>query len=107
MVRGYGDMIYHGINFDEEKISDFCRRHGIARLSLFGSILREDFGPDSDIDVLVDFLPGRTPSLFQFGGMLMELTELLGRQVDLKTRGFMSERILERVLQEAQLQYAA
>ena len=100
-------MKYHGIEFDSAKIAEFCRHHGIARLSLFGSILREDFGPDSDIDVLVDFLPDRTPSLLQLGGMMIELTSLLGRQVDLKTRGFMSRRILDHVLAEAQVQYAA
>lgn len=100
-------MIYHGITFDQEKIASFSRRHGIATLSLFGSILRDDFGPESDIDLLADFLPGRTPSLFELGGMLVELTEMLGRQVDLKTRGFISKRMLQEVLAEAQVQYAA
>jgi predicted nucleotidyltransferase len=100
-------MIRHGINFDQATIAQFCRQHGISKLSLFGSILRDDFGPDSDIDVLVDFLPGRTPSLLELGGMLLELTDQFGRQVDLKTRGFISARVLERVLSEAQVQYAA
>ena len=48
-------MSYHGIEFDHEKIAAFCRRHGVVRLSLFGSILRDDFGPESDIDLLVEF----------------------------------------------------
>ena len=99
-------MKYHGIDVDSAKIAAFCRAHGIARLSFFGSILRDDFGPESDIDVLVDFLPGCTPSLLQLGGMMIELTNLFGRQVDLKTRGFISGRILDRVLAEAQVQYA-
>ena len=100
-------MKYHGIEFDSPKIAEFCRNHGIARLSLFGSILREDFAPNSDIDVLLDFDPGRTPGLLEFAGMMIELATMFGRQVDLKTRGFMSKRILEHVLAEAKVQYAA
>ena len=99
--------IYHGIKLDSEKIAEFCRRHGVRRLSLFGSILREDFGPDSDIDVLVEFGADGTPSLLDLGGMLVELTEMLGRQVDLKTWGFMSDCIRRQVEQERQVQYAA
>ena len=99
--------VYHNIVVDSIGIAEFCRRHGIRRLSLFGSILREDFGPDSDIDVLVEFGPEGTPSLLELGGMVAELTDLFGRQVDLKTWGFMSERIRRRVEQERQVQYAA
>lgn len=93
--------------FDSEKIAEFCRRHGVRTLSLFGSILREDFGPDSDVDVLVEFGPEGSPSLLDLGGMLVELTEMLGRQVDLKTWGFLSDRIRRRVERERQVQYAA
>ena len=100
-------MTYHGIEFDPDRIAAFCRRHGVARLSLFGSILREDFGPDSDIDVLVEFLSETHVSLFELGGMLVELSEMFGRQVDLKTPGFIEERILRRVRREAEVQYAA
>ncbi|MGD0094349.1 MAG: nucleotidyltransferase family protein [Planctomycetota bacterium] len=99
--------LYHGIAFDSEKIAEFCRRHRIRKLSLFGSILREDFGPDSDVDVLVEFGPEGTPSLLDLGGMLVELTEMLGRQVDLKTWGFMSDRVREQVERERKVQYAA
>lgn len=99
--------VYHGIEFDSAKIADFCRRHGIRKLSLFGSILRDDFGPDSDVDVLVEFGPEGTPSLLDLGGMLMELTEMLGRQVDLKTWGFLSDRVRQHVERERQVQYAA
>src|SRR5580658_5282578 len=91
---------YHGIQFDSAKIADFCRRHGILKLSLFGSILRDDFRPDSDIDVLVEFGPEGSPSLLDLGGMLMELTEMLGRQVDLKTWGFISDRIRPNIEKE-------
>jgi len=100
-------MTLHGIQFDQTKIRDFCRRNGIAKLSFFGSILRQDFAPDSDIDVLVEFPPGQTPDLLELGGMQMELTDLLGRFVDLKTPGFISQRILPKVRASLQVQYAA
>jgi uncharacterized protein len=99
--------VYHGIEFDSEKIAEFCRRHRVQKLSLFGSILRNDFRPDSDVDVLVEFGPEGSPSLLDLGGMLVELTEMLGRQVDLKTWGFMSDRIRRHVEKERQVQYAA
>lgn len=99
--------VYHEIEFDSEKIAEFCRRHGVRKLSLFGSILRQDFGPNSDIDVLVEFGPEGSPSLLDLGGMLVELTEMFGRQVDLKTWGFMSDQIRQRVEKERQVQYAA
>jgi hypothetical protein len=99
-------MVYHGIQFDRERLAEFCRRHGVAKLSLFGSILRDDFGPESDIDVLVEFR-GPTPSLFDLGGMQVELSELFGREVDLKTPGFISRHFRDQVLREARTQYAA
>jgi len=98
---------YHGITFDSEKIATFCRRHGITKFSLFGSILRDDFGPDSDMDVLVEFGPEGSPSLLDLGGMLVELTEMFGWQADLKTWGFISDRIRPRIERERQVQYAA
>jgi uncharacterized protein len=86
------------LRIDPDLIAAFCRRHGIVRLSLYGSILRDDFGPDSDIDVLVEFPPGGTPSLLDLGGMQVELSNLLGREVDLKTPGFLSPAILQNAL---------
>ena len=99
-------MTYHGIQFDPNQIAAFCRRHGVTRLSLFGSILRDDFTPDSDIDVLVEF-DGPSPSLLDLGGMQVELTEMLGRFVDLKTSGFIHDRIRPVVERERQVHYAA
>jgi hypothetical protein len=99
-------MSYHGIEIPESVLADFCRRHGIRRLALFGSILREDFGPSSDIDVLVEFEPGATPG-FGFFGIQEELAELLGRNVDLHTRGFLSRYFRDEVLQEAEVLYDA
>lgn len=78
-------MTLHGVQFEEVKIAEFWRRRGVACLSLFGSILRQDFTPTSDIDVPAEFLPGVGVSLFDLGGMHVELTELLGRPVDLRT----------------------
>jgi hypothetical protein len=99
-------MTYHGIDFSNGAIADFCRRHHIRRLSLFGSILREDFGPQSDIDFLVEFEPGCTPGL-AFFGMQEELSEILGRKVDLQTPGFLSKYFRDEVLAEAVDQYVA
>ena len=100
-------MKLNGVEFDGQKIADFCRRHGISRLSLFGSILRDDFRPDSDVDVLVEFPPTARVSLFDLGGMLVELSEMLGRQVDLKTPGFIDDRILAQVRRHEKVLHAA
>jgi len=88
-----------------ETVRDFCRRHHIRKLSIFGSALRPDFRPDSDVDVLVEFEPGHTPGL-DFFDMEIELSELLGRKVDLNTTGFLSRFLCERVIREAEVQYA-
>jgi len=99
-------MTYHQINIPKEKIAAFCRRHRVRKLSLFGSILREDFGPDSDIDVLVEFEPGATPG-FAFFGLQEELSAMFGRQVDLNTPGFLSDYFRDEVMREAEVQYDA
>jgi predicted nucleotidyltransferase len=95
------------IEVDHQRIAEFCRRNRIARLSFFGSVLRDDFGPESDVDVLVQFEPGGIPSLFGLARMQRELTEILGRQVDFKTPGFLSRYIRDRVLAESQEEYVA
>jgi predicted nucleotidyltransferase len=92
------------IPMDQTRIAEFCRKHHIRRLSLFGSALREDFYPDSDVDVLVEFEPGHVPGL-AFFAMEMELSDLLGRKVDLNTPGFISPYFRDQVLEEAQVQY--
>lgn len=94
------------IAIDREKIAEFCRRHYIRRLSLFGSVLRDDFGPDSDVDVLVEFETGHVPGL-AFFGMEAELSQILGRKVDLSTLQFLSRYFRDEVLNEAQEQYVA
>jgi predicted nucleotidyltransferase len=92
------------VDVDPEKLSEFCRRHHIAKLSFFGSVLRDDFGPESDIDVLVEFEPG------SFVGYAIvtiedELSDLLGRKVDLVTARALNHRIRDRVLAEAEAFY--
>jgi predicted nucleotidyltransferase len=94
------------VAFDQTKLADFCRRHHIRRLALFGSVLRDDFGPESDVDVLVEFEPGHVPGL-AFFDMEEELSDLLGRKVDLNTPGFLSPYFRDEVLEEAEVQYAA
>ncbi len=93
------------IDLPKEQIGDFCRRHHIRKLSVFGSALREDFRPDSDLDVLVEFDREHTPGL-AFFGMEQELSELLGRKVDLNTPQFLSPYFRDKVIAEAEVQYA-
>ena len=91
---------------DREKVGDFCRKHHIRKLAFFGSVLRENFGPDSDVDVLVEFEPGHTPGL-AFFAMEAELSEILGWKVDLNTQKLLSRYFRDRVVAEAKVQYAA
>ena len=95
------------VPIDRDRIAEFCRRHHIRRLSLFGSVLRDDFGPDSDVDVLVEFEPGTRVGLMGLADVEIELAELLGRKVDLNTPGFLSRYFREQVLAEAEVQYDA
>ena len=93
------------LDMPNETIADFCRRHHIRKLSLFGSVLREDFGPDSDVDVLVEFEPGYTPG-FGFITLQEELSRILGRNVDLNTPASLSRYVRQEIVQEAVVQYA-
>lgn len=97
-------MVIRNIDVPPETIASFCARHHIRRLALFGSVLREDFRADSDVDVLVEFEPGHTPGL-AFFGMQEELSDLLGRKVDLHTPGFLSRYFRDEVLAEAVVAY--
>ena len=92
------------VSIPHEAIADFCRRNHILKMSLFGSVLRNDFPPHSDIDVLVEFEPGRTPG-FGFVRIQRELSEMLERKVDLNTPGFLCHHIRDRVLSEAEVIY--
>ncbi len=94
------------IGVPRERLAEFCRRHHIQKLSLFGSVIRDDFTPASDVDVLVEFAPGRSPGL-AFFDMQQELSETLGRQVDLNTVTWLSPYFRQQVLDEAELIYVA
>jgi len=88
-------------------LQSFCRKHGIRKLSLFGSVLTDEFGPDSDIDVLVEFEPGRSPSFFKIFDMEEELSLLFnGRKVDLRTPEDLSRYFRDDVVKRAVVQYA-
>lgn len=94
------------IDMPREKIANFCKRNHIRRLSLFGSILRGDFRQDSDIDLLVEFDPDHIPGLIRLAGMEIELEEILGRKVDLRTPQDLSRYFRQKVLNSAKVQYA-
>jgi hypothetical protein len=93
---------------DNEILAGLCRRHHIRRLSLFGSILLGEDRPESDIDLLVEFEPGKAPGLLGLAGIEAELSALLGgRQVDLRTANDLSPHFRRQVIREAVVQYAA
>lgn len=92
---------------DRDTVAAFCARHHIRRLAFFGSVLRDDFRPDSDVDVLVEFEPGRAPGLFALAGMEEELASILGgRKVDLRTPQDLSRHFRDQVVAAAETFYA-
>jgi predicted nucleotidyltransferase len=94
------------IEIPKERLAEFCRRNHIRRLAFFGSVLRDDFTPESDVDVLVEFEPGTHVGL-RFFGMELELSEILRRKVDLNTRGFLNKHFRDEVIAEAEVLYDA
>jgi hypothetical protein len=99
-------MVKARIDIPKDEIAEFCRRNHIHRLALFGSVLRDDFTPQSDVDVLVEFQPDARVGL-QFFVLEQELSRILGRKVDLNTPGFLSKYFRDEVLAEAEVQYDA
>ena len=95
------------IDVDQERIADFCKRNHIHKLSFFGSVLRDDFGPASDVDVLVEFERGARVGLLRMAAMQIELSEILGRSADLRTPGDLSRYFRDKVVASAEVQYAA
>jgi predicted nucleotidyltransferase len=93
------------VRWPKEAIQAFCDRNHIRRLSLFGSILGDRFRSDSDVDVLVDFEPGKTPGYFDLAGMELDLSRMLGRKVDLRTPDELSRYFRDRVIASAAVQY--
>ena len=95
------------IQIDREQIAVFCRKHHLTMLALFGSVLTDRFGPDSDVDVLFEYDPEHVPSLFDIVGMETELSEILGRKADMRTPRDLSRYFRDEVVRTAQVQYAA
>lgn len=94
------------LDLNSERVAEFCRRHHIRKLALFGSVLRDDFTAESDVDVLVEFEDGNTPGL-AFFAMQDEFSAIIGRPVDLNTPGFLSRYFRDQVMAEAEVQYVA
>jgi predicted nucleotidyltransferase len=106
IMRAGSAMSPH-LSIDRDAVKAFCRRHHIARLALFGSVLRDDFRPESDVDVLVEFEAGHVPGL-RFVTIEREFSELLhGRRVDMVTPKFLNARIRDQVLRTAEQLYVA
>jgi len=95
------------IPIDQEYIADFCRRHHIRKLAFFGSVLRDDFRPDSDVDVLVEFEPDARVGFLGMAQMEIELSDMIGRKVDLRTPPELSRYFRDEVLAKAEVAYAA
>ena len=100
-------MVAAAIDIPVQEIAELCRKHGIAELALFGSVLRDDFDPDrSDVDVFVQFMPGRRVGFFELGEIEESLSELFGgRKVDLVTKPSISQYLRDRILNEAKVVY--
>ncbi|MCL5611389.1 MAG: nucleotidyltransferase family protein [Chloroflexi bacterium] len=92
------------IKVPRKELAEFCHKNHIRKLAFFGSVLRDDFGPDSDIDILVEFEPGKMPG-FAFFAMQEELSKIFGRKVDLNTVGFLSKYFRDEVVREAKVEY--
>ena len=96
------------ISVDQEAVAQFCRSHHIRKLSLFRSVLTDDFGPESDVDLLVEFDPGKVPGLIRLSGMELDLSPLFGgRKVDLRTAEDLSRYFRDQVVATAEGVYAA
>lgn len=96
-----------GIEVDEATLAALCRRYGVRELSVFGSAARGDMGPESDIDLLVEFFPDAPVDLIDHAGLMLELADLLGRTVDLVSKNGLKPLIRASILKEARLLYAA
>jgi predicted nucleotidyltransferase len=95
------------ISIPSERIEAFCRQHGVRRLALFGSVLRDDFGPESDVDVLIELEPDHRVGLLGLVAMEQELSEILGRKVDVRTPNDLSRYFRDEVVRTADVLYAA
>lgn len=94
------------IQIDRDRVADFCREHDIRKLALFGSALTDEFRSESDIDVLVEFEAGRVLGFLGMAGLELELADMLGRKVDLRTAAELSRYFRDSVLATSGIQYA-
>jgi hypothetical protein len=94
------------VRIPKDQVAEFCKRHHIRKLSVFGSALRDDFRVTSDVDMLVEFDPQHIPGLIRLAGMEIELSHIIGRKVDLRTAQELSRHFRQEVINSAELQYA-
>lgn len=95
------------IQINHDDIAAFCQRHHISKLAFFGSVLRDDFRPDSDVDVLVEFEPDQIPGLIDLMTMQHEFSEFIQREADFRTRDDLSQRFRQQVIETSEVAYAA
>jgi predicted nucleotidyltransferase len=95
------------VKIEHDRVAEFCRQNPIERLAFFGSVLRDDFGPQSDVDVLVEFTPQAKVTLLDMVRMQDELSDIIGRRVDLRTKGFLSRYFRDEVEAEAEVEFVA
>ncbi len=107
MSGGIKIMQLHDITIEDKRLADLCRKNGIHELRFFGSVVRDDFRPDSDIDVIAVFEPDANPSLLDLAGVQIDLTELLGREVHLHTPDMIHPYFRKRIAQASKRVYAA
>lgn len=100
-------MILDSLEIDEEQLSRICHEYGVRELLVFGSAARGALTPDSDFDLLVEFLPGAEPGLLDHAGLMLDLSELLGRKVDLVSKKGLKPQIRDAVMHDARRLYAA
>ena len=106
-TRCYNYDMLIDLKLNKNKVAEFCKRHHISRLALFGSVLTDNFRPDSDVDVLLEFESDHVPGLIKLAGLERELSEIVGRKVDVRTPEDLSKHFREEVLATAEVQYAA
>ncbi len=93
------------LKYSQDQLMDFCTRYPIRKLAFFGSVLRDDFDAQSDVDVLVEFIPGQSVGLIRLAQMELELSTILGRKADLRTAADLSRYFRDEVLKTAEMQY--
>lgn len=93
------------IKIPKKRMSEFCRKNRIRKLAFFGSVLRDDFNPESDVDILVEFEPGARIGMIQLARLELELSEIIGYKIDLNTPGFLSKYFRDQIIAEAEVHY--